>query len=68
MILLAYLKFKKNLISCLIKFLTTKTLKSRNNNEFEKITLFLLECLFFGVEFQFQDKPYSIPICPSQTS
>jgi hypothetical protein len=52
MILLANLqKNNNNLINYLIKFLTTKTLKNWNNNEFEKTTLFWLECVIFWVKF-----------------
>jgi hypothetical protein len=66
MILLANLQKKeKNSINNPIKILTTKTLKSWNNNEFEKTALFWLECLIFWVEFQFQHKSYSIHVYTS---
>jgi hypothetical protein len=65
MILLSNLqRNNNNLINYPIKFLTTKFFKSWNN-EFEKTTLFWLQCFIFWVEFQFQDKPYSIFIFPS---
>jgi hypothetical protein len=46
MIILTNLPKKNNLISYPIKII-----KSWNNNEFEKNTLFWLECLIFWVEF-----------------
>jgi hypothetical protein len=56
------------MIGITTQFKNLENEKNKDNIEYQKTTWFSLVCSICLADFQFQHKPYSTPIYPSQIS